>query len=250
MKDQNKLPVIKLISYAQNAEDVVLCRAFGDLTSGFYVDLGAGHPKEGSLTWNLVHKLRWRGIDVEPNRELCLLLKKDRPQNKVLNIAVYDRDGEVFFEQNSKNWAMSKIFNLKPKNKKGFIVNKIETQKLDTILKNNDVDAEFDLLKIDIEGAEEKVLKNFDFSFWRPKVILIEVVKPDIFSIRHSLRKQIESQGYIHCLYDGINSFFVYKKYKNLIEQISKPACVHDKYISFFWWKFLPLKIRKKYSNL
>ncbi len=54
-----------MVSYAQNGEDVVLARVFGDRRAGFYVDVGAGHPVVDSVTKHF-YDLGWRGINVEP----------------------------------------------------------------------------------------------------------------------------------------------------------------------------------------
>ena len=41
----------KLVSYAQNREDVILNGYFVDMKKpGFYVDIGANHPIEDSVT--------------------------------------------------------------------------------------------------------------------------------------------------------------------------------------------------------
>lgn len=57
-------PEFPILSYAQNAEDVVRNRAFADQEFGFYVDIGVCHPAE--TAW-----------DVEPDCELhpALLLE-------------------------------------------------------------------------------------------------------------------------------------------------------------------------------
>ncbi len=38
------------IYYSQEGEDILLRRIFGDQTTGFYVDVGAHHPKRFSNT--------------------------------------------------------------------------------------------------------------------------------------------------------------------------------------------------------
>ena len=43
-----EMPTYQLVSYAGNAEDVVLMRAFADRPGGFFVDVGAGEPVRGS----------------------------------------------------------------------------------------------------------------------------------------------------------------------------------------------------------
>lgn len=50
-----------MLSYAQNAEDVVLRRAFVAVDIGFYFDVGAGHPVEDSVTHHFYER-GWRGI--------------------------------------------------------------------------------------------------------------------------------------------------------------------------------------------
>ena len=45
-----------ILSYAQNAEDVVLSRAFSDQEFGFYVDIGACHPVEDSVTLHIYER--------------------------------------------------------------------------------------------------------------------------------------------------------------------------------------------------
>ena len=53
------------VSYAQNCEDVLLHRAFGKQETGFYVDVGASDPVDGSTT-KAFYDRGWSGIDVEP----------------------------------------------------------------------------------------------------------------------------------------------------------------------------------------
>ena len=53
-----------MISYAQNAEDVVLARVFAGRNTGRYVDVGACDPVRDSVTKHF-YDHRWRGINVE-----------------------------------------------------------------------------------------------------------------------------------------------------------------------------------------
>ena len=59
---------MSFVSYAQNFEDVLLHRVFGGQETGFYVDVGAYHPVDGSVT-KAFYDLGWSGINLEP--ELC-----------------------------------------------------------------------------------------------------------------------------------------------------------------------------------
>jgi len=48
-------------SYSQKGEDIILRRILGEKEVGFYIDIGAHHPKRFSNTY-LFYKKGWRGI--------------------------------------------------------------------------------------------------------------------------------------------------------------------------------------------
>lgn len=56
---------MKLISYAQNHEDIMLWRALKSVQNGFYVDVGANDPVLDSVT-KLFYDRGWSGINIEP----------------------------------------------------------------------------------------------------------------------------------------------------------------------------------------
>lgn len=87
-----------LVAYGGNAEDVVLMRAFGDRPGGFFVDVGAGAPVQGSLTKNLVDRLGWRGVNIEPLPEGFESLRAARPGDVTPDVAIGEQPGpECFF---------------------------------------------------------------------------------------------------------------------------------------------------------
>jgi hypothetical protein len=86
-----------LIAYGGNAEDVVLMRAFADGRDGFFVDVGAGEPVSGSLTKNLVDRLGWRGVNIEPLPERFERLCAARPHDVSLRIAIGQTPGTATF---------------------------------------------------------------------------------------------------------------------------------------------------------
>ncbi len=53
-----------VVSYAQNFEDFRLWRALSTVDRGCYVDIGAGHPYDMSVT-RLFYEHGWRGVNVE-----------------------------------------------------------------------------------------------------------------------------------------------------------------------------------------
>ena len=86
--------VDRVLSYAQNAEDVVLERLFCRQQLGRYVDIGANHPIIDSVTKHF--SLRgWTGVNVEPLPDLYELLCADRPADTNLCAAVSDVPGSA-----------------------------------------------------------------------------------------------------------------------------------------------------------
>src|SRR5688572_11318890 len=68
------------LSYAQRLEDYHLASAFGHQASGFYVDLGAGHPVADNVSY-WFYLQGWRGVVVEPQAHLLDLYRHLRPRD-------------------------------------------------------------------------------------------------------------------------------------------------------------------------
>ena len=84
----------RMISYAQNGEDIVLWRAFRDQKSGFYIDVGANHPVSDSVT-KLFYDRGWRGINIEPQAALLVELQRARPRDINLGIGLAEAEGTM-----------------------------------------------------------------------------------------------------------------------------------------------------------
>ena len=85
---------MSFISYAQNHEDVMLWRALKHVQNGFYIDVGANHPSDDSVT-RAFYERGWSGINIEPLSLHMAQLKADRPRDINLQFAVGVEDGEI-----------------------------------------------------------------------------------------------------------------------------------------------------------
>ncbi|MFD0851279.1 FkbM family methyltransferase, partial [Actinomadura adrarensis] len=167
----------ELVAYGGNAEDVVLMRAFADRRGGFFVDVGAGNPVSGSLTKNLVDRLGWRGVNIEPLPERYELLRAARPGDVTLDVAIAEQTGEASFFRvvpgpgKSGGGGLSTLDRdiLAAHLADGWEFEKLQvrTVPLDTVLLEH-AEPGFDLLKVDVEGAEAAVLASADLAWWRP----------------------------------------------------------------------------------
>ncbi|MFA7355121.1 MAG: SAM-dependent methyltransferase, partial [Sulfurimonadaceae bacterium] len=69
-----------LKSYSQEGEDMILRRLFEQQPNGFYVDVGAHHPKRFSNTY-FFYKKGWRGINIDAMPNSMELFNKIRPRD-------------------------------------------------------------------------------------------------------------------------------------------------------------------------
>jgi FkbM family methyltransferase len=90
--------MMSFVYYSQNKEDVVLFRLFGKEEKGFYIDVGAQHPKVHSVT-HAFYKRGWRGVNVEPSDEYFPLLEQARPRDINIHALVSEVSGaQTYFQ--------------------------------------------------------------------------------------------------------------------------------------------------------
>ena len=77
--------------YSQEGEDILLSRIFGEQAEGFYVDVGAHHPRRFSNTY-LFYKRGWRGINIDALPGSMKVFQKFRPRDINLELAVSERE--------------------------------------------------------------------------------------------------------------------------------------------------------------
>jgi FkbM family methyltransferase len=232
-----------LIAYAGNAEDVVLMRAFAGHRNGFFVDVGAGEPVSGSLTKNLVDGLGWRGVNVEPLPERHTRLQRARPRDVNLGVAVGGEPGTAAFFRvvpgrgKSGGGGLSTLRRdvLERHLADGWRYEELRVQvvTLESILRAH-AKPGFDLLKVDVEGAEAAVLRSADLRLWRPRVIVVEATVPLTGRPSHQeWEPHVLEAGYRLALFDGLNRFYAGDDEPDLYERLAVPANVLDNYIPY-----------------
>lgn len=250
------LPRIDQIAFGQNAEDVILTRAFQGTQNGTYVDAGAGHPTLGSITKNLYDHLGFYGVEIEPIPYLAGLLTKERPLNKVINVGIGTKSSNTNFYECKSDWALS-TFDKKLKTQhesqgKNFETQDVPLRTLNEILEEDkNVNPGFELLKLDIEGWETKILTTFNLQKWRPQIILAETTTPGTNPSRiNTTAETLKPHGYEETFFDGTNPFFLHEDHKNLREKLSFPPKMSDYYIPHVWWNLLSPEIQTQYPHL
>lgn len=180
-------------SYAPSFEDVLLRRAFKDVEKGFYVEVGAGHPVEGSLTYAL-YQAGWRGLTVEPKSEVADLFVRERPEDTHLMLlaAAENRDQVVYHA-----WTGSDMRPASPATTR-------EERRLGDILADH-APAAIQVLAIRTHRAAE-VLKGLDLTQHRPWLILIGETGDEDLAAAQAL---LAAGSYEEAHFDGLNRFYL-----------------------------------------
>jgi FkbM family methyltransferase len=202
----------RLISYSINAEDVVLRRVFGGRRTGFFVDVGAEDPVNGNDFFGL-YLLGWRGINIEPNPAYLALLQEKRPEDLNLQVLVSDTTADALPFYIVEGTGLSTCDAAMAEQHAGHqaAVHRVEMRAttLAAILEQAGAPT-IDVLKIDVEGFEEKVLHGNDWARFRPSVIMLEVTLPQSPVRRQTgITAYLAEQGYRFAYHDGLNDFFV-----------------------------------------
>lgn len=177
-----KQPLFFKMSYAQEGEDMLLSRIFGDRASGFYVDVGAHHPEKFSNTYYF-YLQGWRGINIDAMPGSMEGFRLKRPEDINLEFAVSDRRQKITFYKFNEpafNTFSTELANDRLKNRDIRLIEtiEIETRTLSEILDEYLPEGrEFELLNTDVEGLDLKVLKSNNWSKYRPKVVVAEYLE-------------------------------------------------------------------------
>jgi len=164
-------------SFSQGGEDVILAGLFSGRRNGFFVDVGAFHPYKLSNTY-LLYKKGWSGINIDAAPGSMEVFKKMRPRDINLEAAISDVPEQMNYyylgENNSMN-TFSKEF-LEQLDYQGKVQKTItiHMQRLDSIFDQYVGNREIDILTIDVEGMEIKVLNSNNWDKYRPNIILCE----------------------------------------------------------------------------
>ncbi len=198
----------QLISYAQNHEDILLWRAFRDIPRGFYVDVGANSPAD-SLT-ALFYSNGWRGINVEPVTSWFRLIEAARPRDINLNICISDSDEDVEMTEVVDTGLSTADPDVALRYEGRWETRPIRrpARRLADVLAEHAPD-EIHFLSVDVEGMEHAVLAGADFAAHRPRVIIVESVRPDTHEPSHEDWEPIlHAAGYELLVFDGVNRFY------------------------------------------
>lgn len=179
----NDLAMFRKNSYSQCGEDLIIEFILKVLRVDYpsYIDIGAYHPFRFSNTF-LFYEKGARGICVEADPTLATDFANARPRDLVLNAAVSGtQSGESEFYLMSEaalNTLIREEADRLVRDEGCTILSTIpiEVISISDLLKRYCSDTALDLLSIDVEGADDDIIRSIDYSIIRPKVICIETL--------------------------------------------------------------------------
>ena len=181
-------------SYSQEGEDLILRRIFGTQQNGFYVDVGAHHPRRFSNTHSFYER-GWRGINIEPNPQAHGLFASMRRRDINLQLGVAGQAGRLTyheFDDGALNTFDAQLAQWRVANTPYRLLRTFEipVERLDRILAQHlPAGQRIDFLSVDVEGLDLAVLESNDWRLYRPQCVLVE-------ALDSSLEKALGSDVY------------------------------------------------------
>ena len=165
-----------------NNEDTAVLKYFKDRKKGFYVDVGCYHPIHRNNTY-LLHKQNWCGINIDTSQFSIDLFNYMRPKDLNYNCAISNKNENIklFYQKELSQLSTTEkkqaesVFqgNIKEKEIKAFTLDEI-------LSRDKYKDSKIDLLDIDVEGADLKVLRGLSFDKFKPELVCVEIHAKEI----------------------------------------------------------------------
>lgn len=233
-------------SYAQNFEDVLLWRALREVSNGFYIDLGAQHPVVDSVSrW--FYEQGWRGVQVEPVPFYADLLRRDRPDDDVIEAVVSDERGDhivyVFPDTGLSTMSVEIAETHKAELGREWQEQVVSSVTLFDLFARH-ANREVHWLKVDVEGHERAALSSWGDSPVRPWLILVEATYPNTQIETHAeWESLLTSRGYTFVYADGLNRYYLHEEHENLRKRFRYPPNYFDHFSLGEHWATQELRI-------
>ena len=166
-------------SFSQEGEDMLLRKIFENHKPGFYVDVGAHHPKRFSNTYYF-YKRNWSGINIDAAPGSMEQFNKSRKRDTNIEAAVSNQSSELtfyIFDEPALNTLDKDVADERAAEGKNSLTGeaKVITKTLADILNRHiSPNTEIDFLSVDVEGYDLEVLSSNDWQKYRPRFIVVE----------------------------------------------------------------------------
>jgi FkbM family methyltransferase len=164
--------------YSNWGLDMMADDFFKNKSKGIYIDVGCHHPFLNNNTYRL-YKKGWSGINIDLDFNTVDMFNFFRGSDLNIEAAVSDKNEErdfFFFHNRSAINTLSEKSGIKAKE-----VKKIQTTTLNSLIENSKFkDSKINYVSIDVEGHELNVLRGFNLKKYKPDLIILEFIDPNI----------------------------------------------------------------------
>lgn len=197
---------------------------FGDIVLGRFVEVG-GYDGETYSNTSFLADLGWRGVYVEPVFWKECAQRHARNHVQVFPLACGAESGELLLhvagalttgvtaalEAHLANPGSRRYMDAGEQREE-----RVEMKTLDSLLARAEMPPGFDLLVVDVEGAEADVFAGFNLERWWPRMMIVEMHanNPEFVAFREdnlALEQRILAAGYRTIFEDQINT--IYRRY-------------------------------------
>lgn len=163
--------------YSQYGEDALAFIALRPNRRGFYVDVGAYDPIDGSNTYKF-YLHGWRGLTVEPNPAVRGQFRLFRGGDTHVSMGVSAAPSMLrYFEFDIAMLNTTNEERAKSLEAAGYKIKRVREVACDTltaILDQHAPGRHIDLLNVDCEGFDMEVMRSLDLNQRRPTVVMLE----------------------------------------------------------------------------
>lgn len=187
---------------AQSEEDRFVRDFFAEVGSGFFVEVGIGHPTQGSQTWPL-EQAGWTGVLIEPQPDLAAFLVTARSA-KVFAVACSspDKAGGSLPLHVSRPLTSFDRAAVASDSETQYML-RVPVRTLDSLLEEAEAPIPIDFISVNVEGHELQALRGFDFARWQPHLVAVGT-SAGSFKAHRYLRRA----GYCLIRCDGANVWY------------------------------------------
>ena len=163
-------------TYSMDGEDLIIFDYFKNKKEGFFIDVGCYHPIHRNNTF-LLYKKGWKGINIDIHSFSIDLFNYIRTKDLNYNLAVSDKNEKLnmYYQKELSQLSTIEYEQAKKVFQGPIKEKKIQALTLNEILKKSKIEKKIDLLDIDVEGADLKVLQSLSFEKYKPELICVEI---------------------------------------------------------------------------
>jgi FkbM family methyltransferase len=209
------LPSGACVGYSQCGEDLIIRHLFAALlgvTRPTYLDIGANDPQALNNTY-LFYRGGGRGVLVEPDPVLCDRIRRVRPHDVCLNVGIADQpvgaaDFFVFDPPVFNTFSATEAQGFRARGYRMVSQTSVPLFDVNRVIRDHCARTP-DLLSLDAEGFDERILTSLDTARTRPKVMCVETVDHDTQEKSDRILSLLGGRDYVVYADTYVNTVFV-----------------------------------------